>query len=354
VSVILRGSSPSVHTAGILLLSRARSFGLPFSVTVVGDPSDITPVSGPAVVHSNVLASCGIGRELGQGALVVVPGPADQALMVCLGAEGTGGWFGLDTSGRGTHAATQAFVRLARDKRPRARDAGRLLSRALHSLGVPPEPAVLDMAFLAPVPPLTRVALALRTGQAMTGERGLPLMRALAHGQPHSAPFDADIGGEAVLELWREGQLEALLGRFPVRLRYQVEHWLEDLAELAVQDGGRDLDLVAHLAELISHLAVLPPASMLPPPDAASDAVAVGVTRALGATRGEHDVSKALAEVYRFLGGQYIEASPYAIQLPDEEAPAHRLGRWRWFLGHVTHAAQHAEELWRRVIDLDS
>ena len=354
MSVTLRGSSPAVHTAGILLLSRARSFGLPLNVTVVGDPADITPVEGPAVVHSNVLASCGIGRELGQGALVVVPGPADEPLMVCLGAEGTGGWFGLDTSGRGTHPATQAFVRLARDKRPLARDAGRMLSRALRSLGVPPEPAVLDMAFLAPMPPLVRVSLALRTGQAMTGERGLALMAALAHGQPVPTPLDAELGGAAVLELWREGHLEPLLQRLGVGLRYQAEHWLEDMAVLAEGDQGRDLDLVAHLAELFSHLAVLPPASMLPPPDAASDAVAVGVTRALGATRGERDVSKALAEVYRFLGGRYTDENPYAIQLPDEEPPAHRLGRWRWFLGHVTHAAQHAEQLWRRVIDLDS
>ena len=74
MTVSLKGNSPAALTAGILLLSRARSFGQRLDVAILGDPHDITPVVGPALVHSPVLASCGVGRELGAGALVIVPG----------------------------------------------------------------------------------------------------------------------------------------------------------------------------------------------------------------------------------------------------------------------------------------
>ncbi len=62
MTVSLQGNSPAALTAGILLLSRARSFGQRLDLEIVGDPLDITAVEGPALVHSAVLASCGIGR----------------------------------------------------------------------------------------------------------------------------------------------------------------------------------------------------------------------------------------------------------------------------------------------------
>ena len=132
MQVELRGASPAAHTAGILLLSRARSMGIPgLQVAIVGDGTDIASVKGPAILHSNVLASCGVGRELGMGPLVVVPGPADAPLLACLSREGQGPWFALDSGGTGVHPATQAFVRLCRDPRPRARQVSRVLRRAL-------------------------------------------------------------------------------------------------------------------------------------------------------------------------------------------------------------------------------
>ena len=63
MSVELSGNSPAALTAGILLLSRARQFGQRLSVSVMGDPDQITPVEGPALVHSAVLASCGVGSR---------------------------------------------------------------------------------------------------------------------------------------------------------------------------------------------------------------------------------------------------------------------------------------------------
>ena len=85
MTVSLQGNSPAALTAGILLLSRARSFGQRLQVEVVGPADEVTPVEGPAIVHSAVLASCGIGRRLGSGALVIVPGRPADPLAASLG-----------------------------------------------------------------------------------------------------------------------------------------------------------------------------------------------------------------------------------------------------------------------------
>jgi len=351
VSVALKGSSPAALTAGILLASRARSFGVPLRVEIVGDPAEITPVTGPAVLYSHVLASCGVGRDLGEGALVLVPGPATEPVLACLDVGGLGEWFEVDSSGAGLHPGTQAFVRLARDTRPAAREAARQLSRFLRLHGVPPEPAVLDLAFCAPEQPLTRLALALRAGRAMTGEKGAAVTRWLAPGFLLGDLPDMPESGGALVEAARGGRLGGWLDRLTVPSRFAVEGWLGLVGELSAGDGGRDLALVEALADLFAHLALLPARSMLPVPDAAADAVATGLARVIGATGGLSDANQALAEVFRFLGGKFVTTASFPITLPSPAPPADRLGRWRWFTSQVIDAAEHAESLWRRVCE---
>ena len=80
MEVYLKGSSPGATTAGILLLTRARQLGYRLEVFVVGDPDDVVPICGPAILYAPVLAGCGIGREYGSGATVVLPGPPTQEI----------------------------------------------------------------------------------------------------------------------------------------------------------------------------------------------------------------------------------------------------------------------------------
>lgn len=354
MNVALKGNSPAALTAGILLLSKARSFGMPWArVEIVGAVSDITPVLGPAMVHSNVLASCGVGRELGQGPLVIVPGPTDQSLLVSLSREGLGGWFSVDTTGAGAHPATQAFVRLARDPRPRARGVSRNLRRFLNGCGVPSEPALLDLLFDAPVPPLTRLALTLRAGRAITGERGEPWHRFVVPDRS-MAPDPADLPGPELLERHASGDLEPWLSRLRVGSRDQVDEWLTDMAALAAEDQGRDLELVRALGELLSHVLVLPPHSMLPPPSGAEDLVATSLGRALGASVGEHDASKTLVDIFKFLGGRFVDYAEHPICIWDHPAPTSRIERWKWFVDSASRAAAEADSLWRKVVDQPS
>lgn len=356
MDVTLKGNSPGALTAGILLLSRARSFGVPSPrVAILGDPTDIAEVAGPAIVCSNVLASCGVGRTHGRGPLVVIPGAPDAPLAVNLGQDGLGPWFEVDGAGLGLHPATQALMRLSRDSRPQARELGRQLRGFLGALGICAEPAVLDLLFAAPVPPLTRIALGLRAGRAITGDEGEPINRFLLAEEPAGTEgFPLGLGAAEVLELHRSGGLQPLLQRMAPAHRRGVESFLTAAGELARVDGGRDLALVGALAELCGHFALLPPHSILPPVDAAADAVATGLGTALGASGGPTNAAAALVDIFRFLGGRFVAQAVHPMQLNAEPPPPDRLGRWRWFCGSVVDAARHADALWRQVVDLPS
>jgi hypothetical protein len=334
--VALRGSSPATMAAGILLLSRARSFGQRIQVEIVGDPGDVGVVTGPAILHSAPVASCGVGRELGSGALVVVPGPIDAPLAVSLSPDGRRDWFFVDRTGEGHHPATREFVRLTRSRSPASRAIGRALLDALDTLGCAAEPAVLDLLFGAPVPPLTRLSVALRAGRALAGARGRPINEFLAEGDT-----DQDEG------LDRAGAI----ARLHPAVRARAEDLVDRALALPAAEGGPPEALLDAMTDILRHFALLPRQVMLPPLDPAMDAVAHGLGRALAATSGNPEAQAALMETYRFLGGKFTTRAEHALALPATLPPADRLGRWAWFCSHVSEAAGRMESIWRDLVD---
>jgi hypothetical protein len=319
--------------AGILLLSRARTFGQRIRVEILGNPGDIGVVAGPAVLHSAALASCGVGRELGSGALVVVPGPSAAPLAVSLSVDGRGGWFEVARTGPGEHPATRALLALFDNSQPEARRLARQLRDGFGRLGVAMEPAVFDLLFGAPTAPLARMAVALRAGRTLSGERGDPVTAALV------APladddFDLDVG--ATLARLHPAVREVLGGL---------------LAHAAALRGQGSPALALALGELIGHFGLLPLGGILPPLDPATDAVAVGLGRALAATAGEGQAQLPLYETYRFLGGQFVSESEWVVDLPSDPPPAARLARWRWFSTQVGEAAARVDRIWRDLVD---
>ena len=331
--VSLRGSSPSTMALGVLLLSRARSFGQRIQVEIVGDPEEIGIVTGPALVHSAPVASCGVGRELGHGALVVVPGPAEEQLAVSLSADGVGPWFTVDRTGEGVHPATRAWIALRRDKRPEARHHAALLADALEAVGCAAETPVFDLLFGAPVNPLDRISLALRAGRALSGARGLPIQEFLVR------DLDVDTTVDAI------GTLE----RFSPSFQRHAAAFIP-----FVGANAETVPLLDALAELLVHLSHLPRASILPPLSPAADAVAVGLGRALGAvssTTSGDQAQVSLLHTYRFLGGKFTRSATHAIELRSDPPPADRLARWQWFCTHVSDAASRLDSTWRELYD---
>jgi len=350
MAVALRGSSASAVTAGILLLSRSRRLGQRIDVEVVGDPREAAQVLGPGIVYSPVLAGCGVGRELGHGPLVIVPGPAIDPLATSLEDGGQDGWFLLDRAGEGRHPSTQAFVRLCQAKTAEARTLGRLLRGGLHALGCTSEPALLDILFSSPVPPLERFSVGLRAGRAMTGSTGAPLTRMLGRqGEGMPDPFASPVDAQALKQATEDGRLAALIDRLALGVRDSVEDWFGGMA--ALPDAAAYTPLLCGLAEVGSHLVTLPQTGMLPPLDAAKDAVAVGLGAALGATRGEMDANRALVEMFQFLGGRFVPEASFPIDVDGEPPPEGRLERWAWICQSVQSAANSSETLWRQVVD---
>lgn len=350
MDIALRGSSPCATTAAILLMTRARQLGgMRLTASLVGDPDDIVAVKGPAVVFSPVLASCGIGRDLGSGGTVVVPGPPASPLLVSFHDNGRDGWFRVDREGTGQHPGTQAFVRLSRDPRVPARKVGKELRRAMESLGMLPEPAVLDVLFGAPVPPLTRLSLALRAGRAMSGLRGEPVTRFLAGSIDHD-PLPMTYEKESFEQQIEANGLEWILDGLATTLRDRIEDWADAFRQLSREDGGRDLPLLYALAEIASNLVQLPKASILPPLAAHEDGVAMALKAAL-TSDGDEDASAQLRSMFQFLGGKYVTEAEHVFEVDASKPPKDPAERWRWFCDQAVKGRDRAEELWPRIID---
>lgn len=332
MNVCLRGSSPATMVAGILLLSRARTFGQRIRVEILGDPDDVGVVVGPAVLHSAALASCGVGRDLGSGALVVVPGPGADPLAVSLSAEGRGEWFLVSRSGTGAVPATAALYSVLAGNSPDARRLSRQLRLGMEALGCAFEPSVFDLLFGAPVAPLTRVAVALRAGRTLSGQRGAPVTAAF------------------VAELAEDDELDPAAAL--ARLAPPVRDVLASLrAHAAVLRERGDDSLACGVDELLGHFGMLPLHGILPLLDPVTDAVAVGLGRALGATSGNPQAQATLMDTYRFLGGKFTSQADWVVDLPASLPPEDRLGRWRWFASQVAEAASRVEKIWRDLVD---
>ena len=353
MDVTLTGNSPSTVTAGIMLLTRARQLGFPLTVSIVGDAKTVTAIRGPAVIYAPVLASCGVGREHGSGATVVVPGPPGESLLVTVAPHGVGGWFVVDRTGHGAHPATRAYTRMSVDPRVPARKLAKDLRRTLESLGMAPEAAVLDVLFGAPVPPLLRLALALRAGRAMSGGRGESVTRFLVGGMETTRdPIDPNMTPTALAEAIQRGELQWILDRITPAIRDRVDEWVSTALTLAAEDDGRDLVLLHALADIAGHLAQLPVHSILPPLGAAEDSVAFALRDALRAD-GDGDANGQMLQVFRFLGGRFVDAEPHAVLVSDALPPegGDPIALWQWFCGEVRIGRKRADALWDDLVD---
>ena len=345
--ITLSGSSPATATAGIMLLTRARQLGYPVSVSILGDPGDAIRISGATVCYAPVLASCGVGREDGSGATVVVPGPPGGRLLATVHPHGESGWFFVDRNGEGAHPGARAYVELCRDAQPLARQCSPTLRKAMEVLGLSRDPAVMDILFGADVAPLTRLAVGLRAGRALSKERGQPITRFLTGGVDRD-PLPSEFPGEEDARAYTEDIAWILDGLSP-SIRDGVESFLSDLRSLATEHPGY-LHLLYHLTELASQLTQLPARSILPPLGAAEDSVATGMTAALSAN-GDGDANRQLLQTFTFLGGRFVDASDNVVNIGEAPPEGEQTDKWEWFCGQVRLGRRSADALWPDVVD---
>jgi len=302
------------------------------------------------MVYSPVLSGCGVGKVPGSNALVCVPGPATAPLFLSLEHGGLSDWFSVDRQGTGEHGASQEVVRLCRSPHAEAQNLGRVLRGALAALGCPAEPALLDLLFGAPVPPLERVALSIRAGRVMTGaSRDLFTRFIKADSHEFPDPLPTPLTPELLLEARASGHLNRLLGRLADGLDHAVHDWLNGIDGLnEFSDYSR---LTCAVAEVGSHLVSVPLTGMLPTLSGPRDGIVTHLGQALGATQGEHCAMRTLISTYRFLGGKFVEHAAYAVDLAGEPPPADGMERWGWLCRSAYVAKDEADGLWRRLID---
>lgn len=350
MDVVIRGSSPGATTAGIMLLTRARQLGLPLQVSVLGSREGGFEVQGPAVLYAPVLASCGVGRDHGAGALVVVAGAPGSPVLMTATPHGVGGWFQVTRTGEGCHPATQAYVRLCNDPRVPARKVGKDLRRALEALGMSSDPAVLDVLFGADVPPLTRLSLALRAGRSLAGGRGEPITRFIRGALAVEDPLPAEYEPKRFLADMESGKLQWIADGLSPVMHDAAEEWAQSALRLAREDGGRDLELLYRVCEMASHLVQLPAHSILPPLGAAEDSVATGIRAALGAD-GHGDANRQLMGMFHFLGGRYVSEASHAFDVINDPPPTSDdpVAVWQWFCAQVRQGRKDADALWPKI-----
>jgi len=336
--------------SGILLLTHAKRLGHPIQVCIEGDPDDVAAVMGPALVYSPVLSGCGVGRVAKSNALVCMPGPASDPLHVSLEYGGLSDWFSIDRAGGGLHRSTQAVVRLCRHEDAEGQNLGRVLRGALGAIGCPAEPALLDLLFGAPIDPLERVALSIRAGRSMTGQSGDLFTRFVQSGTTAIPdPLETPLTAAAFHVSKSSGALEATLDRLQPGLRDAVVDWLSGVEQL---DEHEDMiGLICSIAEVGSHFVSLPMAGMLPSLTPERESIASHVGQAIGASGGEFCAMRTLTATFQFLGGTFVEQSPYAIEVPGGSPPESRVQRWEWLCRSAFSAKEEADALWRKLID---
>lgn len=349
--VALRGSSPQALVAAVLLMSRGRQFAQRIEVHIVGDPAEISPVFGPAVVYSPVLASCGVGQRCGKQGLIIFPGPADAPLMVSVDVDGCGPWFRVDRAGRGEHPATAALARLCREASGERRALGQGVCRAMEARGLPVELSLLDLCLNAPLAPLERAALLQRAAAGLLGGAREPaLQHALLPGGPLPDPLPSPLALEDALASIEDGRLEAILARLPTTTRPATRSWLQRAARLAEADAEVAALLTGALS-LLTPLCALPREVALPSAGPAAEAVARGLPTALGAIGEAQAAHEGLLATFRLFGGRFVEDDRPAVDLAGAPPPADPLERWRWFAEQAKSAAVEADRLWRHVVD---
>jgi hypothetical protein len=216
--------------------------------------------------------------------------------------------------------------------------------------GVPPEPALLDLLFGAPVDPLTRIGMTLQASATMTKSRVHRSVSEHLSGGIETPLLNDGISGAQVLELWHSGALKGVFAALPDGVAVAIGDWLSSMEQFNSQEGGDCEALLAALATLLGNVLLLPQGCMLPMLDPTNRGLAIGIVNVLGAREKDSDTNKSLLDVFRFLGGRFEHSSPYPFRLPDTPAPEGRTERWMWLVSSVEQAAEEMENIWSEAM----
>jgi hypothetical protein len=316
------GSWPATLTAGILLLSKARSFGQPLRVSILRPANEIA-IEGPVLLRSNLLVGVGLPTAKGNGNVVLFPGEAKNPLSVRLEHEG---WLRLDRSGAGEMEETKAFVKLSRKReRPLSSLAFQAIT-GLRKLGVTPEPGIIDILFHRELDPMRRLILFLHFGRYLSGSEGQAIQRYL------QLPIEPT---QEELRVLKPG------------LRRELTKWLEEV-EVAFEGSRALSDGVRRFAEDLAEsdqLGFFPPLSM------EDVSLICTLSEGLSAISKGSNALDFMKDRFTFLGGTIVEKAQNVIAISDVLPPEAHLPSWDWLLSEAEKGSDRTEQIWRQIMD---
>lgn len=282
--------------------------------------------------------------------MVVVPGPSEAPLAVCLSESGAGTWFTVDRAGQGEHPATRALVRLCRSAHPQGRRLGRELLQGLGGLGCMAEPSVLDLMLRAPISPYHRIVLGMHAGQSLRTRGSVPLHHFLGPATATELQLPDELTLDTACEAHDRGVIDAALLRVKPEVRPMVSAWIGGMLRHARVDPDA-ATVICTVLDTLTPVLTMPEAAVLPTLSGASGGVAKALPAAIGAQGEASDAARGLVDTFRFLGGTFVDYARFPVVISGDPAPDGRLERWRWFCESTRSAADTADALWRRVID---
>jgi len=307
VSVYFEGSWLASVTAAVLLLTKARRFGIHLSVSVVQQQRPYIQVP-PALFYSPLLVGLGLPQSPLDPSMVMLPGASEHPGLIQLNEK----WYTIDRSGKGEREETKALLSILQSDEIEDWALQQKFFSGCRQLGIVLEPALIDLFFS--IPDIDdRLDVLLRIGRATKGVLGISLAELLG----------------TVEE--RQELLKTTLA--PWIVRCENDRLLEQITQI-------EEDLILFDVQRLTSVAT---PSML--------GIQKSFVDFLGAIAVPVDPLQFIEKQYRFLGGKFVSVAPKGkrFEFPQSEIPEDDVDILEWILEETQKGADSVEMIWRSL-----
>jgi len=307
VSIYFEGSWPASVAAAVLLLTKARRFGIHLNVSIVQDQRPCKTVA-PALFYSPLLVGLGLPHATNDPSMVMLPGKSDSAGLVYLKER----WLRIDRSGFGEREESKAMLSILQSQDKADWSLQQKFFAGCQQLGITLEPALLDL-FFALDDLDDRLDVLLRIGRCIKGSTGKSLQELLG-------PIDnREILIHKTFQPWYARCPNALLSEQIRKIETELLHF--NLQMLSSVSTPSMLGLQRSLVDF------------------------------LGAISARVDPLSYLQKQYQFLGGKFVKTRPSGkrISFPKVQIPNTDIEMLDWLIDETKKGEAAVEDIWRSL-----
>lgn len=323
MNIRLKGSPPACLTTGILLLSKARTFGQPISILIEGNKQSFGNWTTATLAFSPVMAAVGFPTGL-HPEVIVLGGPSLSPLHIRIHDK----WIQIGRTGIGTTPISKAIVNIYRQSDRSSQNSQTMLNQFFVRFGIPKEPSVIELLTNDQIPIKIRFQLL----------KALRLTFGISWSQPqfvnHLFSFDAE---KDISEQWplQEAAMQEVMGEAFISL---------------IQTNFSNTDLCAQIQQCClewgQHITI-PQENITNVPEWGH--IIRSFPTAIGKTATHHPLDL-LQNKFVTLGGSWSQTNDQSIIVGANPKCLENQSEldWVWTESHV--AYEQTERLWRRVM----